>query len=64
MSTWATVAAATVLGETEGAAGGEAVGPVVDGALLGGAPVEAVVETAGFAVVVATVFGAGSPEPL
>jgi hypothetical protein len=64
MSTWATVATATALGATEGDAGGEAVGALVDGALLDGAPVEAVVETAGFAVVVTTVFGAGSPEPL
>jgi hypothetical protein len=60
MSTWATVAAATVLGATEGDAGGEAAGALVETAVV-------FVETAGFAVVVTTVFGAGSdpaPEPL
>ena len=44
MSTWATVAAATVLGATEGDAGGEAEG--------------APVETAGLGAVVATTVGA------
>jgi threonine synthase len=44
MSTWATVAAATVLGATEGDAGGEAAGALVD--------------TAGLAVVVTTTVGA------
>ena len=67
MSTWATAAAATVLGATEGEAGGAAVGAFVGAALVDCAPVEAVVETDGFAVVVTTVWDAASlpaAEPL
>jgi hypothetical protein len=54
MSTWATAAAPDA---TEGDAGGEAAGALAETAV-------AVVETAGFAVVLTTVFGAGSvPAP-
>jgi hypothetical protein len=56
MSTWATVAAATALGATEGDAGGAAVGALVEGAAVDTAPVEPV----GFAVVVTTTAGCGA----